>query len=146
MRIALPHLRRSAALVAASLSLVLVAGCGGDSSTNPNNDAIEGTYSLKSINGLPLPFTIQSGTTSITLTKDVLTVASNGSWTESISYSQTVNGQTSTGTDDDGGSWTRAGSSVNFFSNVTNTTAYAGTYSNGTLNFTDAGFTQVFQR
>lgn len=146
MPVVLSRLRRTTAFAIALLSLAIATACGGDSSTNPNSDAIEGTYALKSVNGSPLPFTAQSGTDSFTLTKDVLTVASNGSWTESISYTETVNGQTSTGTDADGGSWSRVGSSVNFYSNVTNGTAYSGTYNNGSLSLSSGGFLQVFVR
>jgi len=138
--------RRSYILTASSLLLSFAMACGGDNSTNPNSDAVEGTYALKSVNGSPLPFTIQSGTNSITLTKDILTVASNGSWTESISYTETINGQTGTGTDADGGTWSRAGSSVAFYSTVTNGTAYSGTYNNSTLTLGAGGVTQVFVR
>lgn len=68
--ITLPYLRRTIALIVSSLLLCLAAACGGDSSTNPNSDAAEGTYSLKSANDALLPFTLQSGTNSLTLTKD----------------------------------------------------------------------------
>ena len=135
----------SRALFAATLCAL--AACGGDSGTNPNNAAIDGTYSLHSVNGSPLPFTFQSGTNSLTVTRDVLTVGSNGSWTESANYSQTVNGQTSTGTIADGGTWTRAGNSVEFDSQVSGDVAYSGTFSNGTLTLNDgSGFVQVFNR
>jgi hypothetical protein len=146
MRITLPHLRRSAFVVTASLALALAAACGGDSGTNPNSDAIEGTYSLKTVDGSPLPYKVQIGTDQVTLTKDVLTVASNGSWTESLSYTQTVNGQTSTGTEGDGGTWTRAGSSVSFYSTVYDEASYTGTYSNRTLTVTYGGSVMVFVR
>ena len=128
-------------------ALCVLAACGSDSGTNPNNAAIDGTYTLRTVNGSPLPFTIQSGTTSLTLTKDVITVGSNGSWTESMNYSQTVNGQTSTGTIADGGTWTRAGNAVEFDSQVSGTVAYSGTFANGTLTLNDgSGFVQVFSR
>ena len=127
-------------------TLCVLAACGSDSGTNPNNAAIDGTYTLQTVNGSPLPFTIQSGANSLTLTKDVLTVGSNGSWTESIDYTETFNGQTSSGTDADGGSWTRAGSSVTFYSNVTSGNAYTGTFSNDMLTLGAGGFVQVFTR
>lgn len=131
----------------AVLAFTTFAACGGDSIANPNSDSIEGTFSLRTVNGSPLPYTFQSGTNSFTLTSDVLTVASNGSWTESIAYRQTINGQTSTGTDADGGSWTRAGGSVNFRSSVSGSTAYNGTYSANTLTLDDGGgAVQVFKK
>lgn len=134
-------IRRIVALIAFS-SLV---ACGSDSSTNPNSDSIEGVYSLRTVNGSALPFTVQSGTTSVTLTSDVITIASNGSWTEAVAYTQTVNGQTSNGTGADGGTWIRAGSSVTLNSTA-GSTGYAGTFSNGSMTFNDSGFIEVFSR
>ena len=79
MRLISSRARRRASLLAACLPFVFALACG-DSGTNPNNEPIDGTYSLKTLDGSPLPITFQSGTSSITLTNDVLTVASNGSW------------------------------------------------------------------
>jgi hypothetical protein len=57
-----------------------------------------------------------------------------------------VNGQTSTGTEGDGGTWTRAGSSVSFYSTVYDEASYTGTYSNRTLTVTYGGSVMVFVR
>lgn len=127
------------------LGLALLVACGGDKSTNPNSDAIDGVYSLKTVNGSPLPFTFQVGTATVRVNSDVITVASNGTWTESIAYNQTVNGQTTNGTDTDGGAWARAGNQVTLNSNF-GTGGYAGTYANGSFTFNDGGFIQVFSR
>jgi hypothetical protein len=127
------------------LALATLAACGGDKATNPNSDAIEGTYSLKTINGSPLPFTIQSGTTSYVLKTDVITIASNGSWTESITYTETFNGQSSNGTDTDGGTWIRAGNAVSLNSNF-DTGGWAMTYNNGSLTVNESGLVAVFTR
>ena len=128
------------------LALAALGACGSDASTSPNSDAIEGTYSLRTVNGSALPFTIQSGPNSVTLTTDVITIASNGAWTESIVYRQTINGDTTNGTDADGGTWVRAGSSVTLQSSVNGGTAYSGAYSNGSLTFSDGGVVVVFSR
>ncbi|MEO6528817.1 MAG: hypothetical protein ABIP93_19525 [Gemmatimonadaceae bacterium] len=128
------------------LTLATLGACGSDASTSPNADAIEGTYSLRTVNGLALPFTIQSGANSVTLSSDVITIASNGTWTEAITYRQTINGQTTNGTEADGGSWVRAGSNVTLRSAQDGSTAYSGTFGNGTLTFTDDGVIVVFSR
>ena len=130
----------------ALLALVTLGACGSDSGTGVNSDNLEGTYSLRSINGTPLPYTVQSGLNSVTLTSDIITIASNGSWTETILYRQTVNGVTTNGTEADGGMWVRAGNDVSLESNITQGTAYSGTFSNGTLTFDDVGFVVVFRR
>lgn len=129
------------------LALATASACGSDSSTSPTTDAIEGTYSLRTVNGSPLPFTVvQSGTNSFVLTSDVITIASNGSWTESIQYRETVNGQTTNGTDADGGTWVRSGGNVSLKSNLSGDIAYSGAFSGGSLTFNASGFVAVFSR
>jgi hypothetical protein len=139
------HLLRRLAL---PLALIVLSACGSDSSTSPNAnaDAIEGIYSLRTVNGAALPFVFQSGPNSLSLTSDVITIASNGSWTETISYRETINGQTSNGTDSDQGTWLRAGNGVTLQSSVSGGTAYSGTYGNGSLTFKDVGIVAVFSR
>ena len=68
------------------------------------------------------------------LTAGTWTVGENGSWSATVAWRQVLNGQTTTGTDGDAGSWTRAGTSVTF----KNT---AGSTYQGTL--IDAGITIV---
>lgn len=50
------------------------------------------------------------------------------------------------GTDADGGTWTRSGSSVSLYSSVYSSTAYDGTYSKGRLTFNSLGFVFVLVR
>ena len=128
------------------LALATLGACGSDSSTNPNADAIEGTYSLRTVNGAALPFTILSGANGLVLTSDVITITSNGTWSEAIQYRETFNGQTTTETDTDGGTWVRAGGSVTLQSNVTGDVAYSGAYANGSLTFSAGGLIAVFSR
>jgi len=129
----------------AMLALATLVACG-DNSTNPNTDSISGTYTLQTINGSQIPYTVSNGSTSTTLTSDVLTVADNGSWSEIITYRQTVNGTTSNGTESDSGTWSRSGTSVNFYSNVYQSTSYAGSYSNNTLSMSDGSLNYVWTR
>lgn len=130
----------------ALLALVTLGACGSDSGTGVSSTNIEGTYSLRTVNGSPLPYTVQSGNNGVTLTSDVITIAGNGTWTEAILYRQTVNGVTTNGTEADGGTWMRAGNDVTLDSNFSQGTAYSGTFSNGTLTFDDVGFVVVFRK
>lgn len=131
----------------AVLALAIFAACGGSDSTSPASASVGGTYSLKTINGSPLPFVFQSGTTSVTILADALVVGENGTWTESTSYKQTVNGQTSTGTGGDAGTWVRAGTAVTFTSTTQGGSGYRGTFTGSGLDMTDDnGFRSVFAK
>ena len=128
-----------------ALALAAVAACGGDNATNPASGSIAGTYTLRTVNGSQLPFTVQSGTNSVTLTGDVITIADGGSWSETFAYTQTINGTTTNQTGTDGGSWSRAGTSVSLDSDG-GYNAYTGTFTGNSLNLTDGTLTQVFTK
>ena len=127
----------------AVFALATLAACASDS-TNPNNDAVEGVYSLRTVNGQPLPYTVQQNGTTIVLTSDVLTVSEDGSWNETIAYRLTQNSQTTNEADADAGSWSRSGSVISFNSNSVG--PFSGTYAKGTVTFDDPGFVAVFKR
>ena len=94
---------------AASFSLV---ACGGDS-TAPQ-PSIGGTYNLRTINGANLPFTnFQSATEKDEIITDVIT-ASGGSFTELTTYRITVNGQVTSQTGSDAGSYVTTGTNVSW--------------------------------
>jgi hypothetical protein len=78
------------------------------------------------------------------LTSDVMTVAADGSWNETIAYRQTINGQTTNEADADAGTWSRAGDTMTFSSSALGT--FQGAYANGTVTFNDPGFVAVFKR
>jgi hypothetical protein len=130
----------------ALLAFVAAAGCGSDSPTNPASASISGTFSLHTINGSALPYTFQSGTTSVTITSDVITVADGGTWSEVGNFTVTQNGASTPQTFSDGGSWTRAGTSVSFFSTAQNATSYAGTFTGSGFDLSDSSFTYSFTK
>ena len=125
--------------------LALSLACGGDGGTNPASDSIDGTYTLRTINGSTLPFTFSNGASSVVILGDIVTVATNGTWSESTSYRQTINGQTTTGTWADGGSWIRAGQAVTLTSNLQG--SFHGTFSGSGLDLLDdSGFRFVYSK
>jgi len=128
----------------AALAIATLAACGSDTSTNPNNDAVEGSYSLHTVNGQPLPYTVQGNGITIVLTSDVLTISEDGAWNETITYRQTVDGQTTNEADADAGSWTRVANTITFESSAVG--VFAGTYAKGTVTFDDPNFLAVFKR
>ncbi len=72
-------MRRAALL---GLALAFVAGCANDA-TSPSV-SLNGTYSLRSIDGYNLPYTFTSG---ITLTNDMLTLNTDGTYVDVSTYS-----------------------------------------------------------
>ena len=132
------------------LAVMMVMGsmaCGGDSSTSPSSASVSGSYALNTVNGAALPFVIQSGPTSVTITADALVVADNGSWSEVGSYTQTFNGKTSSGTQNDGGSWVRVGTAVTLTSTTQGGGSYNGTFTGSGLSLTDdSGLHLVFSK
>ena len=73
---------RKIALLAAVIAL---AACNNDS-TSPNGSA-QGSYSLHTVNGNPLPFTFSDGSV---LVSDQLTLNSNGTYVDVATFSNAV--------------------------------------------------------
>jgi hypothetical protein len=130
----------------ALLALVATAACSSDSPTNPASASIAGTYTMTAIDGSPLPFTFQSGTSTVVLLSDVMTVADGGTWSETGTFRVTQNGSTSTQTFVDGGTWSRAGTGVSFYSDALAADSYIGTFTGTSFNLADDTFTYVFVR
>jgi hypothetical protein len=81
------------------LVLLVVAAavsCGGDSSTSANT-TVSGTYTLRSVNGLKLPFIVaENDSVRFEIVNDAFTLADDRSWTETGISRTTLNGQAST--------------------------------------------------
>jgi hypothetical protein len=134
--------------LAATLLLTLGLACGGDS-TSPTA-SIAGTWNLSSINGSPLPFTIQQvGTTKLEVVSDVAILtasnSSSGSFTETTTSRLTQNGQVSTQTSANSGTYTLNGTAVVFVSNTAGT-SNTGSWSGNTLTLAENGVALVFVR
>ena len=64
-------------VIAASL------GCGGDSSTSPSNEPVSGTYTLRTVNRLPLPYIIaDQDSIKVELLSDSFTLTEDRKWSE----------------------------------------------------------------
>src|SRR2546423_4398749 len=73
----------------ALLGVLLLGAC--DSSTGVNGDA-SGTYTLQSISGNPLPYTVgTSATTTLTFNSGTLTVNRDATFSETMNFDQTDN-------------------------------------------------------
>jgi len=125
-----------------ALALAGAVACG-DSSTGLVN--VEGTYTLRSINGVTLPYVVlQTGTDKVEVVDDVISLATNGTYTEVGHTRSTSNGQVSTDTGTDNGTYTTTGTSITLRSS--DGTSTVGTVNSGTLTLVDQGLSAVFTR
>ena len=116
------------ALTAASLS-----ACSMDSLGPSGN--VAGTYSLRRINGVTLPYTFNSG---VRLVSDDLTLYNDGTYVDVSRYDS---GSTST----DEGFYTNDNGSLSFESSES-AVRYQGSVTNDVLTEVVNGYTQVFER
>ena len=68
------------------LATMIVSACGSDKSTAP--DAIVGIWSMKSVNGSPLPYTVQLGGQTYQILADQLTLRSNRLFSDEFTVQQ----------------------------------------------------------
>src|SRR5262245_21206057 len=129
------------------LALSLVAACGGDSTTGPPvQEQIAGTWTLSTVNGAPLPFTIaQTGTNKIEILSDVFVVVSTGSFTQTTTVRSTINGVVSTQSVADAGTYTVNGTAITLHFNSDGSTGTA-SWSGNTMTTTDGGIALVYLR
>jgi hypothetical protein len=128
----------------ALLAFAAAAGCGSDGVTDATTGSMAGTFSVTSVNGNPIPFTFQSGNAVYTITSDVLTVADAGTWSETYAYTVTVNGTTTNQGGSDAGTWVRSGTAVDFYSNLSSSLAYSGTFNGGGFTLSDGANSWLF--
>ena len=125
------------------VALAVAVACGSDSTTQPTMTSVAGTWTLQSVNGGPLPFTLtQTGSDKLELLSDVVTANSNGTYTEVAQFRTTINGQATTNTETDAGTFTLNGTAVNLSSPQTGSTN--GVLSGNTLTLTETGYAWVF--
>lgn len=109
-----------------------LAACSTDS-TGPNG-SVTGTYTLRTIDGQPLPYTFSSG---LRLTSDQITLRTDGSYEDVSRYSDGTSFV-------DDGDYTSYNGAVTFYSTSGDT--YQGSISGNVLTQILNGYTQVFQR
>ena len=120
-------------LATAALAIGLAA-CANSDSTAPSV-SLAGNYSLRTINGSPVPYTFASG---VTLQSDMLTLSSNGTYSDDAQYS-------------DGrliveqGYYTNNNGSITFTDQSNNNT-YLGSLSGSVLTEIVSGLTETYQK
>ena len=119
-------------LVMLALASTMLASCSADS-TGPNG-SVTGTYTLRTIDGQPLPYTFSGG---LRLMSDELTLMSDGTYEDVSRYSDGTSFV-------DEGDYTNYNGAVTFYSTSGDT--YQGSISRDVLTQVLNGYTQVFQR
>lgn len=100
-------------LLISALLLTTVA-CGTDSPSAPTNATMAGIWSLVTVDGAQLPFTLVPGSAKTELFSRVLTLTANGTFTGITSTRTTVNGQVATDFDNYSGTYAISGRTVTF--------------------------------
>ncbi|HWJ16667.1 MAG TPA: hypothetical protein VNS10_23175 [Gemmatimonadaceae bacterium] len=130
-----------------SLALVFAAlACGDDDTTAPTQASVAGTWSLQTVNGSPLPFTIATTPAKLEILSYVVNVSANGTWTSSQQVRTTFGGSVTTNTNTDGGTYTLSGNNVAITSNTAGSTVQAGVIAGNTLTLSQSGFIFVFTK
>ena len=112
---------------------ILAAGCSSDKSTSPGG-AEAGTYTLTSVNGQPLPFSLTSSTLNQVVIKSATVTLTPGSpSTYQATVSGSINGSPTTTLVSDAGTYTVSGSTLSFSSTAFLLLSYGGSFTGNTL-------------
>lgn len=131
-----------------ALVLALLAACGGDAtSPSPTSASVAGAFTLRSIDGAALPFTVQNGANKVDVISSTLTMTDGGSWSETTNYRVSVNGGTPTSqVGSSSGSYARTGSTFNLFT-TSNPNYMSGSFDGkNTLSMIAGGFMFVYSK
>ena len=131
-------------LLSLALALAIV-GCGSDSSSEPTNASVAGTWSLQSVNGGALPFILSPSNPKIELLSNVVNVSANGTWTSTTQTRTTIGTQATTASSTQSGTYTLSGSAVSIRS-TDGSTVQAGSVSGNTLTLAQTGLVFIYQK
>jgi hypothetical protein len=140
------HRFRRHAVAAALAAMTLLAACGGDSGSNPVASVV-GTYALNSVDSGSLPVTVYSDASStVELLDEALTLRSDGKYATLAHVRMTENGQVTTDTAEDSGTYTLSGSTLAFVSTDPEVGSATGSVDGSTLTVRSGTTVLVFQR
>jgi hypothetical protein len=111
------------AMLAASIALL--AACGSDS-TGPSNANVQGNYTLLSVNGAPLPFTVTNTGENVEIVQDA-TITLTSDSTYAVNATGTLNGTPGTLVAD-AGHYSVSGNQVTFTSTTISGANYTANY------------------
>lgn len=134
-------MRRTTALSATLLATALTLACG--EPTSPLG--LVGTYSLQSVNSMPLPFTLQqTSATKVEVLDDMLFLSSSSSYSKVGHKQFTTNGFVSLAAPVDAGTFSRRGNVIAMESLLAG--HWEGTIQGRTLTLVQQGYTLIYTR
>jgi predicted small lipoprotein YifL len=138
-------MRRLSALLPVFAALVILAGCGSDGPPNAGPASVVGTYTLRTINGSPLPYTVvQFDDNKVEVMAYALTLEAGGTWTESGTVRVTEGGTVTTLPSANTGTYTLTGNVISLVGPEARTVS--GTVDGVTLRLTEEGFLTVYTK
>lgn len=137
---------RRLALALASSALLAIAGCDSEEIAAPVGDGVEGRYTLRTVNGQPLPFTFfEMGADHAEIVSDTFDIH-EGVYTSVTRIRRTTNNVVRSETVADAGEWARVGATLHFLSHVNGAMFQARSDGRNTLTFDIDGLPAVYQR
>ena len=131
-------------MVGAVLMMVVVSARCSEEATGVSS--INGAWTLRTVNGAPLPHTMSSGSGGTTeLVEDVLTLYVGGTWSGVTRVRTSSGGQVTTEPRTSAGSYTTFGTSLTFTNGEDRSTRLA-TFADDALTFVEAGKTSVYRK
>ena len=138
-------MRRLVARLLGFGALVTLAACASDSSTNTGPASVAGTYTLRTINGSPLPYTLfDFGGDKYEITAGAITLGAGGTWTQSGADRMTEGASVVTSTFTATGTYTLAGNVITLVSPGTG--IVSGSVDSGRMSLTQDGVIEVFTK
>ena len=133
--------RRSVLAIALAL---FVAAC--SDSSGPDDAEVEGTFTLRTINGAVLPFTLEETSAGkVEVMSDFYTLNDDGTYDSTIDFRLTEAGEVTLDSANESGTYSVRGSRVTFTPSV-DPSGYTATYADGKLTFTSENVTAVYVR
>ena len=140
-----PHRRLPVRYFLAGVFAAFFVGCFDDGGI-VGSSTVTGTYTLRSINGAPLPYTISgSGTNKTEIVSESITLFRGDTYARERITRITVNGQASSDTTTEGGSYSLFGTSISMRASGTGPLIQA-VINGNTMTFVEAGLTSVFSK
>jgi hypothetical protein len=125
------------------LATMIVTACGSDTSTAP--DAVVGIWTMQSVNGSPLPYTVQLGGQTYQILADQLTLRSSRTFTDEFTIQQpTETGGVDFQTIPSSGTFAVNGNTVVF--TYTDGSTETGTVSGESMTIAESGFSAVYTK
>lgn len=129
------------------LLVALALACGGDKVAGPDAEGVVGSYSLRTVNGLALPFVVaEAAGDRLEVTSGALSVNADNSYVLTFNLRETVDGSVSNDTGTEEGTYRRTNNTLSFHPNDDSGDWSASYASGGTLTMTYDGVTLSFHR